>query len=101
MGDQCVNIAKLVPLCGCEPAKDKDVLEAIERMGRLARTSVAMAKAGFKTRHVALGKELVRQDAEIAQLNRAICNRAVEIGDDLEVREWAMFMILVCATIPL
>jgi phosphate transport system protein len=28
-------------------------------------------------------------------LNRAIFRRAVEVGDDLELREWAMFMILV------
>ena len=38
MGDQCVNIAKLVPLSGYEAPKDKDILGAIERMGRLARS---------------------------------------------------------------
>jgi len=32
-------------------------------------------------------------------LNRAIFNRAVDVGDDLEVREWAMFMILVARCI--
>ena len=37
----------------------------------------------------------MRQDAEINRLNREIFRRAVEVGDDLEVREWAMFMILV------
>src|SRR5690242_7066274 len=31
MGDQCVNIAKLVPLSGYEAPKDKDILDAIER----------------------------------------------------------------------
>src|SRR5438552_2461239 len=38
MGDQCVNIAKLVPLSGHEPPKDKDILDSIERMGQLARS---------------------------------------------------------------
>src|SRR5436305_7743148 len=44
MGDQCVNIAKLVPLSGHESPKDKDILDAIERMGHLARAQVAQAK---------------------------------------------------------
>ncbi|MGO9754451.1 MAG: phosphate signaling complex protein PhoU [Solirubrobacteraceae bacterium] len=95
MGDQCVNIAKLVPLSGYEAPKDKDILDAIERMGLSARQQVAQAKEAFKTRHVSLAQDLVRQDAEINRLNRQIFRRAVEIGDEPEIREWAMFMILV------
>ena len=37
----------------------------------------------------------MRQDTEINRLNREIFRRAVEVGDDLDLREWAMFMILV------
>jgi phosphate transport system protein len=95
MGDQCVNMAKLVPLSGYEAPKDKTILEYIERMGVCARQQVSQAKEAFKTRHVALAQDLVRQDAEINRLNREIFKRAVEVGDDPEVREWAMFMILV------
>jgi phosphate transport system protein len=95
MGDQCVNIAKLVPLSGYESPKDKDILDAIERMGVLARSQVSQAKDAFAGRNVALAGDLVRQDAEINKLNRAIFRRAVEIGDDVDTREWAMFMILV------
>jgi phosphate transport system protein len=95
MGDQCANIAKLVPLSGYEAPKDKDLLDLIERMGQLARSQVSQAKDAFASRNVELAKDLVRQDTEINRLNRAIFRRAVEIGDDLEVREWAMFMILV------
>jgi phosphate transport system protein len=95
MGDQCVNIAKLVPLSGYEAPKDKDILDAIERMGLAARQQVAQAKEAFKTRHISLAQDLVRQDAEINRLNREIFRRAVEIGDEPEIREWAMFMILV------
>ncbi len=95
MGDQCVNIAKLVPLSGYESPKDKDILDAIERMGQLARSQVAQAKESFHARNVELAQDLVRQDAEINQLNRQIFKRAVEVGDNLDVREWAMFMILV------
>jgi phosphate transport system protein len=95
MGDQCVNIAKLVPLSGYESPKDKDILDAIERMGRNARSQVAQAKEAFAARNVELAQDIVRQDAEINRLNRMIFKRAVEIGDDVEEREWAMFMILV------
>lgn len=95
MGDQCVNIAKLVPLSGHEPPKDKDILDAIERMGQYARSQVSEAKEAFASRNVDLAQDLVRQDAEINRLNREIFRRAVDAGDNAEVREWAMFMILV------
>jgi len=95
MGDQCVNIAKLVPLSGHEAPKDKDLLDAIERMGQLAHSQVSQAKDAFAGRNVDLAQDLVRQDEEINRLNREIFRRAVDIGDDVELREWAMFMILV------
>src|SRR5947209_19295700 len=95
MGDQCVNIAKLVPLSGYESPKDKDILDAIERMGQLARTQVVEIREAFARRNVDLARDLVRQDSEINRLNRAIFRRAVEVGDTLDMREWAMFMILV------
>jgi phosphate transport system protein len=95
MGDQCVNIAKLVPLSGYEAPKDKEILDAIERMGQLARSQVTQAKEALGSRNVELAQDLVRQDAEINRLNRVIFKRAVEIGDDIDMREWGMFMILV------
>ena len=95
IGDQCVNMAKLVPLSGYEQPKDKEILDAIERMGRLARSQLSQAKEAFGGRNVELAEDLVRQDAEINRLQRAIFKRAVEIGDDIEMREWAMLMILV------
>jgi phosphate transport system protein len=95
IGDQCVNIAKLIPLSGYEAPKDKDLLDAIERMGQLARSQVSQAKQAFAERNVDLAYDLLRQDVEINQLNVDIFNRALAIGDDIETREWAMHMILV------
>jgi phosphate transport system protein len=95
MGDQCVNIAKLVRLSGNEAAKDEEILDAIERMGRLASSQASQAREAFAMRNVALAQDLVGLDGEIERLNRAIFNRAVDVGGDLQVREWAMFMILV------
>jgi phosphate transport system protein len=99
MGDQCVNIAKLVPLSGYESPKDKDMLDAIERMGQLARGQVSQAKEAFAERNVELAQDLARQDEEVNRLNRDIFKRAVEVGDNLDMREWAMFMILVARCI--
>jgi len=95
MGDQCANIAKLVSLSGDDAPKDAAIVGIIERMGQLARSLVVEANEAFATRNVALAQDLVRLDGEINRLNREMINRAVDIGDDLEVREWAMFMILV------
>ena len=95
MGDQCVNIAKLLPISGTEPPIDEAIQGKIERMGALARSEVSQAKQAFLLRDVALAEDLVRQDEEINQLNKAIFRRAVEIGGDADEREWAMTMMLV------
>ena len=95
MGDQCVNIAKVMPLVGHEPPADPEMLERIFKMGRLARSEVAQAKQAFTLRDVALAQDLVRQDEEINALNRGVFRRAVEIGTDEDRREWAMTMMLV------
>jgi phosphate transport system protein len=95
MGDQCVNIAKLLPITGHEPPVDEEILAKVERMGALARSEVSQAKQAFSLRDVALAEDLVRQDEEINQLNRECFHRAVQIGNDPDVREWAMTMMLV------
>jgi phosphate transport system protein len=95
MGDQCVNIAKVMPLVGHDPPSDEQLLERIFKMGRLARSEVAQAKQAFMLRDVSLAQDLVRQDEEINALNRGVFRRAVEIGTDEDRREWAMTMMLV------
>jgi phosphate transport system protein len=95
MGDQCVNIAKVMPIVGNEPPADGAMLDRIFKMGRLARSEVAQAKQAFVLRDVSLAYDLVRQDDEINQLNREVFRRAVEIGTDEDRREWAMTMMLV------
>jgi phosphate transport system protein len=95
MGDQCVNIAKLIPIVGHEPPKDAAMMEKIATMGRLARSEVAQSKQAFLLRDMEVAEDLVRQDAQINRLNREVFRRAVEIGTDVDVREWAMTMLLV------
>jgi phosphate transport system protein len=48
---------------------------------------------------VDMAQDLVRQDDEIDNLNRAVFGLALELGDDLDRREWAMHMMLVARCI--
>jgi len=95
MGDQCVNIAKLIPLSGHEPPRNKQLMELIEQMGVLARSEVKQAKQAFALRDVEVAEDLVRQDQRINKLNRDAFKLGVEIGTDEDTREWAMHMMLV------
>ncbi len=99
MGDQCVNICKLIPLSGHEPPAEPNVLELVLHMAALARSEVVQARLAFAERNVELAEDLVRQDREINAIQRDIFRRAIEIGDDADVREWAMTMILVARCI--
>ena len=95
MGDQCVNISKLIPLSGHDAPTDADLLARIERMGKLVGSQVAQAKQAFALRDTGLAEDLVRQDREVNLLNREIFKSALAIGDDADTREWAAYMMLV------
>ena len=95
MGDQCVNMAKLVPLAGHQPPADPRMLELIQRMGDQARRQVVQCGQAFERRDVEMAEDLVRQDDEIDRLNREVFHTALELGDDADRREWAMHMMLV------
>jgi phosphate transport system protein len=95
MGDQCVNIAKLIPLSGHEPPVRREVLEALAKMGARARSEVVQSRAAFARRDIELAEDLARQDRDINRLNREIFRMAIEIGEDPDTREWCMHMILV------
>ncbi len=95
MGDQCVNIAKLIPLSGHEPPVRRELLDTLLKMGAYARSEVTQSKAAFAARDVELAEDLVRQDRAINRLNRDTFRMAIEVGEDADTREWAMHMILV------
>jgi phosphate transport system protein len=94
MGDQCVNIAKLIPLSGHEPPADPELLKRVLMMGKQCRTLTTQAKRAFADRDVNLAQDLVRQDDVVDNLNRECFQIALEIGDDADRREWAMTMLL-------
>jgi phosphate transport system protein len=94
MGDQCVNVCKLIPLTGNEPPADEQMVKLILAMGKQSRTLISQSKRSFEERNVEMARDLVRQDDVVDDLNRECFGRALAIGDDADRREWAMTMLL-------
>jgi phosphate transport system protein len=99
MGDQCVNICKVIPLTGNEPPADERMVSLILTMGKQTRTLIGQAKRAFAERDVEMARDLVRQDDVVDNLNRECFGLALEIGDDADRREWAMTMLLAARAI--
>lgn len=94
MGDQCVNIAKLVPVAGSDAPMREEMMSRIQRMGTQVRAQIIQAKRAFAERDAEMAEDLVRQDDLIDDLNRECFSIALDIGDEIAVREWAMCMML-------
>jgi phosphate transport system protein len=95
MGDQCVNIAKVIPLTGTDAPQASEMLDRIVRMGKQVRSQISQAKKAFAARDVELARDLVRQDDLVDELNKESFHIAVKVGVDHDTREWAMTMLLV------
>jgi phosphate transport system protein len=99
MGDQCVNISKVIPLTGHDAPVHSEMVDRILRMGKQARSMLSQAKKAFEGRDVELARDLVRQDDLIDDLNKECFRIAVQVGENQDVREWAMTMMLVARAI--
>ena len=99
MGDQCVNVCKLLPLAGNEPPADEEMVRLIRSMGKHTRTLISQAKRAFEERDVEMARDLVRRDDAVDNLNRECFRLALDLGDDADVREWAMTMLLAARAI--
>lgn len=99
MGDQCVNICKVIPLTGNEPPADEEMVKLILAMGGQTRTLISQSKRAFEQRDVEMARDLVRGDDVVDDLNRECFGLALAIGDDADRREWAMTMLLAARAI--
>src|ERR1700710_2896869 len=52
MGDQCVNICKVIPMTGNTPPADEEMVGLIVAMGKQSRALIAQAKRAFAERNV-------------------------------------------------
>jgi len=99
MGDQCVNVCKLIPLTGNEPPADREMVRLILAMGAQTGALIAQSKRSFEERNVEMARDLVRRDDAVDDLNRECFGLALELGDDPDMREWAMTMLLAARAI--
>jgi phosphate transport system protein len=93
MGDQCVNIAKTIPLTGHEPPVVPALLETLLEMGRHVAAMIEQSKKAFSGRNVELAEDLVSRDEAVNRMHRESFRIALEAGDDVDTREWAMMML--------
>jgi phosphate transport system protein len=99
MGDQCVNVCKVIPLTGNQAPADPEMVKLILTMGEHTKTLISQAKRAFEERNVEMARDLVRRDDVVDNLNRECFRLALEIGDDADRREWAMTMLLAARAI--
>jgi phosphate transport system protein len=93
MGDQCVNIAKTIPLTGHEPPVVPDLLATLLEMGRHVAAMIEQSKQAFSSRNIELAEDLVSRDEAVNRMHRECFRIALEAGDEVDTREWAMMML--------
>jgi phosphate transport system protein len=93
MGDQCVNIAKTIPLTGHEPPIVPELLSTLLEMGRRVTQMIEQSKKAFAGRNVELAEDLVSRDEAVNRMHRECFRIALEAGEDVDTREWAMMML--------
>jgi len=99
MGDQCVNVCKVIPLTGNQAPADPEMVKLILTMGEHTKTLITQAKRSFEERNVEMARDLVRRDDVVDELNRECFRLALQIGGDEDKREWAMTMLLAARAI--
>jgi phosphate transport system protein len=94
MADLCVTIAKLTKL-SAELKPDEMLVEAFEEMGSRAEEMIKVSMTAFAERDLAGAESLVDLDEMIDRANRRVVEHVLELGNDLELREWGLRMIIV------
>jgi len=89
MGDQCVNIAKTIPLTGHEPPVVPALLETLLEMGRHVSAMVEQSKKAFSARNVELA-----QDLEWAMMMLGVGRALERMGDNtVDIGEQTAFIV--------
>jgi phosphate transport system protein len=92
MGDQCVNICKVLLLAPEAPEDDLGMTERILTMARKARELALASGKAFDAKDVAAAEQLAKLDDQVDDLNREVFQMAVALAGDPTAREWAIRM---------
>jgi phosphate transport system protein len=95
MGDQCVNLAKMVALTG-RLEQDPELQAQVEEMGSHARRVASACIHALRSRDVDLAQSLPELDEPVDRLNKGLFKRLAQLAaaDDSHL-DWAMRMVLV------
>jgi phosphate transport system protein len=94
MADYCVTVAKLTKLVRIE-TPDTTLMDAFEEMGSRAEEMIQVAMQSFADRDAEAAETLVELDEVIDRANRRAVQHLLSLGQDPEILEWGMRMILV------
>jgi len=99
MGDQCVNICKVLLVAPDPPDDDLGMTQRIIAMARSARELTLESGKAFLAKDVAAAERLCEVDDRVDTLNREVFDLAVALAGDRDAREWAMRMTQVARAI--
>ncbi len=94
MADYCVTIAKLSQLVP-EVDPGPRFVEGFEEMGSRCEEMIRVALDSFGNRDLAGAESLVDLDELVDRANRRIVQRVLELGEDPEMREYGLRMVVV------
>jgi phosphate transport system protein len=94
MADYCVTIAKLSKLVP-EVDPGPRFVEGFEEMGSRCEEMTRVALDSFGNRDLAAAESLVELDELIDRANRRVVQRILELGEDPEMREYGLRMVVV------
>jgi phosphate transport system protein len=94
MADYCVTVAKLSKLVP-EVDPGPRFVEGFEEMGSRCEEMTRVALESFGNRDLAGAESLVDLDELIDRANRRVVERILELGEDPEMREYGLRMVVV------
>jgi phosphate transport system protein len=94
MADYCVTIAKLSKLVP-EVDPPPRFIEGFEEMGSRCEEMIRIALDSFRSRDLQAAESLVDLDELIDRANRRVVERILELGEDPEMREYGLRMVIV------
>jgi phosphate transport system protein len=94
MADYCVTIAKLSKLVP-EVDPGPRFVEGFEEMGSRCEEMIRTALDSFGNRDLAGAEALVELDELVDRANRRVVQRILELGEDPEMREYGLRMVVV------
>jgi len=94
MADLCVTIAKLTKLAHGLPP-DETLIDGFDEMASRAEEMIRVALDSFAERDVEGAESLVELDEMIDRTNRRVASYILDLGGDMDRREWGLRMLLI------